>query len=519
MVRVAAVALLHLFVIGVAAAEEPSSAGESLRYAFPGYYRVSATSLDDLRVDASGRLYGQHYLATHRLTFAPVAQLFEQLELGAELQLAASHLAAEDPDPRFADFGPPRAAGDAFAVEQLELRKLYADWRTPVGVLRLGRVASHWGAGILANGGDDNRPDWGEPRFGRDNDFGDVVNRVMFATTPLAMATGADWANHLFVALGADLVERDERTVRSEGDTSYQGIGAVRYARADHEIGLYVAYRDFEDSYGDTLDVWAYDLFGKGTLRVGQVELSGLGELAWVLGETTLGRNNAFTDTLEVQQLGYVLRGGATYLPWRVGGDVELGYASGDSNPNDGFVRNFSFDPEYNPSLILFEELRAAETVAAQASASDPSQVGYPPDAVRQLPTKGAVTNAIYVRPTVRYAWGELRSRLAATFARAEEAVVDPYNSTLAGGVPRNFQGGSGAARDLGIELDVGVDYTYRFDRWAEVSAALQGGRLWPGKAFRDAAGATHPPIDLVFAQLIVKWLPAAPPAQRDAGD
>ncbi|MBI3179757.1 MAG: hypothetical protein HYZ27_08850, partial [Deltaproteobacteria bacterium] len=323
-----------------------------------------------------------------------------------------------------------------------------------------GRMASQWGLGILANSGDNDTPDWGTTRFGQDSSFGDVVDRVLFAAAPLLYFVGADWASRLIVAVGADVVVRDERIDRALGDLAGEAIGVVRYAHKGNEAGVYVAYRDLRDRHNDTLNVTAIDFYGRGTFRMGDFDVMAVGEVAWVTGDTTWGRSAGCTGTLDVAQLGYVARAGATHRPTALGGDVELGYASGDTNPFDCNLRNLTFDPDYNPSLILFDELRAAGTVAAEANVADPARVGVPPDSARLLPTGGAVSNAIYVRPTVRYRWQDVGARLSILWARAEENVVDPYNTTLSsagGDNPLNFQGGNGANKDLGVEVNVGV--------------------------------------------------------------
>ncbi|MEK7863997.1 MAG: hypothetical protein AAB295_12140, partial [Chloroflexota bacterium] len=57
------------------------------------------------------------------------------------------------------------------------------------------------------------------------------------------------------------------------------------------------------------MNVNAYALFAKGTTRTGDFVIAAAGELAWVRGDTTLGRNNAFPNSeLKVQQLGWLAR-------------------------------------------------------------------------------------------------------------------------------------------------------------------------------------------------------------------
>jgi len=492
-----------------------------------GGYRVGSINVSDMRVDADGRNYEQTKLLAHRLWLRPEATIASGLEFKGELQLASGLLSYNEPHPFFrtaggpdsnTNYGPPRSSdGAAFGKrahygDQLALRKLYLTWTTMLGQLRVGRMPSHWGMGLLANGGDDETQDWGMPRFGRDRNYGDVVDRLVFIGQPLMFIDDNKWTRRWQVGIGIDSVVRDERIWRDAGDQAMQTIGVLRYAGPkDREVGIYVARRDMTDRDGAFLDVWAYDAFGQGSYELGDVEIYGKGEIAWVDGTTSIGRNVAVQEMV-VQQLGYAVQAGARYNPLSLAFDVELGYASGDTDSGDTYQRGFSFDPEYNPSLILFDELRAAETVASAAHASDPEFKAYPDEAVRHLPSRGSVSNAIYVRPTLRYVLDQsVRTRVALMWARSEEDVYDPYNSSAtlgAGGTPHNFQGGLGSDRDLGIEVNAGIDFLHRFDQWVELNIGLQGGMLWPGMAFANAGGERVPRIDLVYVRLLATWLP-----------
>ena len=200
-----------------------------------GSYRLSAQTLSDLRLDSDGNgqaetvdeRYGQGHLAAHRLRFTPALELFEGVRFDADLQLATGYLSVDNPSERYAEYGPPRndryGAGEEFA-EQVKLRKLYMTWRMPIGAIVLGRMASSWGSGILANGGDDDSQDWGAARFGEDRNYGDVVNRVLFATAPFMLASSAPWAQRTRFVIGGDLVERDERLSRADGARGFAEI-------------------------------------------------------------------------------------------------------------------------------------------------------------------------------------------------------------------------------------------------------------------------------------------------------
>ena len=239
------------------------SIGNHVDYTLSGSYRVSFEYFSDMRVDPGddsaglpGRLYGQNQLITHRLTFEPSITLFDTVSLQSDVQLATGFLTYDDADPRFTgndgqSFGPPRGNDGGAAADwehQLRLRKLYLSWTTSVGQLRVGRMASHWGLGILANSGDDERLEWGSPRFGKDRNYGDIVNRVLFITKPLAVFSAAEWAKRWVLAAAGDIVERDERTQLTEGDLGLQAIGVLLYqSELGNEGGIYVAHRNLKD--------------------------------------------------------------------------------------------------------------------------------------------------------------------------------------------------------------------------------------------------------------------------------
>tara|TARA_B100000609_G_C17220329_1_gene439585 strand:- start:2459 stop:4234 length:1776 start_codon:yes stop_codon:yes gene_type:complete len=78
---------------------------------------------------------------------------------------------------------PPSNGVNAF-MDSVRVRHLWAQVTTPFGLLRVGRMPSHWGLGILANKGMDMTSE--NPRqVNTDSDYGDTVDRVMFITRVL----------------------------------------------------------------------------------------------------------------------------------------------------------------------------------------------------------------------------------------------------------------------------------------------------------------------------------------------
>ena len=478
-------------------------------YGLGGSYRVSSNAVGRIRADADGKSIKQESIV-QRVSFTPHLSFGKRLELHSDFQLAAGQLNYEGVPEEFRGGGLPYGENSAFSEgmsKQVQLRKLFLKWTTPIGALIVGRTGSHWGLGMMANSGDDIAREWGDTIFGDDRGYGDLVSRVAFATKPMLFFSQSDFAQKLIFVIGADKVRRDDHIRDAMGDEAYQGLGALKYMDGTNELGMYMAYRDLQDRNGAELQAWACDIAGKGDRRFGDILLYGKGELAYVTGNTNIAANYAHRDSLDVKQLGYVGQVGLSYTPWGAAADIETGYASGDSNPYDGNVRNFSFDPNYNPSLLLFEYVRTAETIAAAANASDPERVAAPPQAIRFLPSQGSVSNTVYVRPTARYSLGEFGARLAVMWAWSEEDLIDPYNTTMESEAT-NFQGGSASNRFLGTEVNVGFDYSFRWEKWVAGTLTLQAGRLQPGNAFMNHSGAIAKGVNRVFGSIQFQWLP-----------
>ena len=472
--------------------------------------RADGYQVSDMRLDADGNLFEQNHLVWKRTTFSPYFALGKRVKLNSELLLVSGYVTLDAPNEKFRQYGVPR--NKALSVnmfnenqsyaDQFKVRQFYVEFLSDIGMFRVGRMTSNWGLGLLANNGDGKSSDWGHSYLGADRNYGDVVNRFLFATKPFSDKNLPSWLNKVNLVIAADLAEREYNLSRADGDMAYQGVGALRYKDGDDELGFYGVYRNLSDRNDDYLKARVIDLYGKSSFETSGFKVFGAGEVAYVSGNTSMAKNNAFTDNIAVKQLGYLARLGSAHLSTGLGIDVEAGYASGDSNPNDGNMRAFSFDNNTNPSLILFDQLRYLETVAAAAHASDPEHIGYPQDSVRLLPNGGSVSNTVYLRPTLRFKMGKFKFNLAYLKAQTEEENVDPYNSNLAGGTSVNFQGGSGQEKDLGYEINAGIGYSFDIVDGMTLDLDVQAGLLKPGAAFHNAAGTAHDDITLVFASL-----------------
>ena len=230
-------------------------------------------------------------------------------------------------------------------------RWLYVEYDSPIGVLRLGQQGSHWAMGLVANDGD-------HPQMFGDNLGGSIVERLLFATTPLGKGTP------LVIALGADLVLTDP-TARliEDGDEALEAVLAALWRTKHAEAGVYGVIRhqtrDEQATgpftpFSDQLTVGVVDATGKFDAPVPAMPLGriyGQFEAAWIVGSTDYLRDTytqqasataAHTDE-SIRSFGAaatlgVLRLSGLEEAWRQARDRvrDRLCVLGDANPYDG---------------------------------------------------------------------------------------------------------------------------------------------------------------------------------------
>jgi hypothetical protein len=359
-----------------------------------------------------------------------------------------------------------------------ELRKLYgritfADLIFVSG----GFNTSHWGLGLLAN---DGAHGWtpGSARFS-DPRSGDRVLRTTIGTVPLT-----DYGLVVDVAYDADVVG-DETLLKGDGAHEYI-FSALAGQGHRTSGGLYLVYREQDSQLSRGLDVFVADVTASTSCDIeglGTLTLAGEGVL--VNGHTTLGPTADFPRH-DIFQLGGTLR--ASLDRGGHGGVLELLYASGDQNNDDGNQNAFHVNPNYEYGLLLFRYVVAGQTGRAPVTAGNLALQGRPVPDLERVPTGGSPINTIAFFPR---AWWRPRNGLEAyggpLFAFSEVNNVDPFNTQEAGGAPRNALNGNPGSF-WGTELDLGVRYRALLNG-AEVTLGIEAGALFPGSALRDAAG------------------------------
>jgi hypothetical protein len=464
----------------------------TLHVAIPGYYQLSLFGMGDVLLGPPagtnprpfGRTLGQNFYGWGRLRVSPELEI-ESVRIKAQFDVMTGMLFGDSAvgvsaalEPRMRE-DPDGGGEDLMGIRPFDFRQLFVEWDTGYGILRAGQQASSWGMGLLANDGDHDQ------RFGY-NRYGDLVERIVFATKPLNTVTDS-FLRDVILILGADLVYRDHLADIWDGDLAWQGIFALLYREEANSAGAYVAYRNQTFDDGDTLEVVAVDVTADWTVPLAtDLTLRLAGEGVGVFGSTTAARALA-ASSHDIMQFGGAVRAGVDWRGFLLA-DLELGAATGDADTTDDRLLRFTFDPDHNVGLLLFEEVLAWQTARAATMGGSPDLVGAPPPGLDLLPTNGGVSGAVYLNPTVRivpFDWFD--ATVGVLWAYAASDVVSPFEQKVRGG-PVNYLGGDASRRNLGTEIDLAVDFHVPL-RLVQLNAGAQFGYLFLGEAFADENG------------------------------
>jgi uncharacterized protein (TIGR04551 family) len=361
--------------------------------------------------------------------------------------------------------GFPAAASSQRPVTALSLKRAYGEALTPIGIFSAGRMGSHWGLGMLANGGDC-----------ADCDSGDSADRLAFLT-PIA---GHIWAMAFDISATGPFRRRKIETravdIDPNDDVRTFTFAVLRYRddlarerrrKADKgtfEYGAYVSHRwqkndvpadylpvaqpvlvDARQSMARGYTATAFDFWARLTLPSVRVELEAAALIA-TIDQPSLIPGLLLRQPAASRQFGVAMESEIGRPEDRFTWGLDAGFASGDpapgfgvkqsvnasaskpgdldgpqaNPPSDNRVDNFRFHPDYRVDRILFREII------------------------------GTVTDAVYLRPHVRFAIARLGpSTLSASLHGVASFAV---NATSA----------PGQKSPLGIELDPTLAYGSR---------------------------------------------------------
>ncbi len=481
-------------VAGPAAASQSIALGQGESPAvlnLDGEYRLMGTLLSAFPVDADGNELDQSAVFDQRLR-AGIHLGYRSFRVGTEWDLFTGQLFGDtwgfELDERR------RYINSVVAKESFVPRRAAATLAWPAVMVEAGLVCSHWGLGLMANDGAH------DPMFGR-NDFGDRVVRVRVTAKPLYLAKDHPKRDTLHLTGAFDWVIADDMARHDRRQRAFQGIFSLLYAdAASNRLGIYAVYRHQDELDEDRgTRAGAVDLFGQFPIALTS---SGWGLVAAAEGAMIAGTTDRATTYSSPEQVS-VLSGGAAGVVTvhspakRFQVHLRSGVASGDSDPDDGTTRDFTFDRDFDVGMVLFDQLMGGIEGGTYDLLTDPTS-SPPPDGVEALATEGAFRRAMFVQPVLQgtpLPWLDLR--LGLLLAGGSVYYAHPYYSFRAGGTPRNHLDEPTGGRHLGTEIDwavrIGGPIKPTLETSPTVHVLIQGAHLALGSALQgEDAGPIH---------------------------
>jgi hypothetical protein len=475
-------------------AELPRGKPDRASFRVHGEYQLRLQGTSDLRLPAYGLAGYEPQLdrtarLNHYFRWTPVFTYRTKLRVIAQLDMPTGMAAGETNQKVNADY---------FDLSKrqpmaLNARWLYAEMATGRGVLRFGQQPATWGSGLLFSSGDE-RLAFGDPRGGT------IVERLSWKGRPLGMRSRFE----LLVA--SDVVFADRQTRLTDGDIAVQAmVGASYVSNLQRRVGLLVLGQERQpnvERLGAQL--------GKPVERTVTLDLAGTwnflvpgqpahvfaeAEFAQTLGKSEFGNlgHTATSSSAKVRRWGAFARvsavstkGTADQRWGRFGVSLEWAWASADSNANDDVDSRFVFEPNRRVGLVLFDQVLRWKTARAAAASRD---LGTSQHVTHELASQGGVFGATYLAPSVLFRpHPRVDIRGSLLVAQTTRDFADPVRMRMTGECA-NYEGGTCHSRDLGVEIDTGLEIRQPLPGGMATSLGAQGGLLWPGHAFDDARG------------------------------
>jgi uncharacterized protein (TIGR04551 family) len=367
--------------------------------------------------------------------------------------------------------------GPPSSEDMIVVRRAWGEVLTPIGQIRFGRMPDQWGLGMLHNAGN-----------GIDQDFGDSVDRLMFAVkiNDWLLAPAFDFPNEGKSFTSASGLPFDAAQL----DDAYQLTGIAAFKHDEEEqrallkrgdvvinTGLHFQYRtqvlsfDYSETDDDATDATdGYHFFRRDMWNITpdfwfqllydtfHLEI----EAALIYGEVG-NPDKDVSNFDDAQALTLIQWGGVAQVDYGLLSDqlrlgIEVGFASGDQD----------VEGVYSPTT--FDQVNGRGSSKYTAFSFNPA---FTNDLIMYHSILGAVSQSYYFRPWISYdflrsAMGKkLGIRFDIVYSRAMFA-----ETTI-----------SDSSANLGVELDGQVMYVSADN----FHAALKYGVLFPLGAFKGA--------------------------------
>ena len=340
-----------------------------------------------------------------------------------------------DVDPSFGDsINSPTSTTDAGDVlTDFTVWHAWGEVYSPkLGRFKVGRMPLNWGMGIWQNDG-----------LGYNADFGDTADRIQWERL----------FDVVYVSLAID-INANEFVNQTDQTMSYNIAGAYRSETIKGGVNL-----QYRRNGNPKFQLFTVDLALEAALGNLKLEAEGIGQFG--SGDLANGQEDANVTTFgAVVDLSYQFND-------KFGIALQGGFASGDKDvETDLKIRTFTFDRDFNVGLVMFEQ--PLPTLAAAAANDDNANRDL--DSVLSY---NAVSNAMYLRPTVHY---KLVKGLTAeaTFVAARMAKV-----------PASF----GERKSYGMEFDLGLTY----EAFDHIKVTATGAVFLPGSYYKEFEDDDYP--------------------------
>lgn len=452
--------------------------------------------------------------ANIRLRLEPVLNVYEDVKIKMQIDVLDNLVLGSTPDgfplnPVSPLLGlsqtqiPPSDGINAIWTDSFRVRRAWAEIMTPLGQLRVGRMPAHFGLGAYMNEG-----------RGIDSDFGDTVDRIMFATKigDFYIAPSFDWAATgptsairfspygqpfdrdqrddvdqygLAIVKKDDPEEAERRLAQDEFVLDFgtfqvgrfQPLEAATFIRAGNPENNPTASQLLErDMQMYMYTYWARLRYRKLTIEAEYAGVLGSIGDPRLAGAFEVGPGEDQPDSIGLNQHGVVVKVDYKLLKDALNLQLLLVGASGDAapgwgvrplmdrnnqrdvwdgaqiGPNDRDITNFRFDPDFIVDMILWRQLI------------------------------GTITDALIVRPSIQYNFtAGLGARVDAIYSRAWFAASTPSGSFT------DIASGTADVRNLGQpDRNLGLEFNFKlfydsvdgFHAWAQYGLLIPFGGL-----------------------------------------
>ncbi len=430
--------------------------------------------------------------ADMRFRFEPTLNVSEEVRIRAQVDALDNVVMGSNPD----YYGRSGYSKDQFSIfsnsqgglnaltSSLNLKRLYGEVSTPVGILRFGRMGSQWGLGMLYNDGSC-----------LDCDHGDNVDRVMFVAEPISGYYVTPMFDFNLAGVLAPMTNSGRTIDVSQSDNSNSLILALARRDTDSQArakldaggtvlnyGIHFTYRtqsnDPVDFYNQAppglsssalqgyvprnAQLFVPDIWVKLEHSSFRVEFEGAAVLGSIGNRATNAADAAVpgkNQGLGVAQWGAVLQGEYKLLEGNaLSIGAEVGFASGDKAPGFGNYPNRKTADAVNNTTLPGDVDGPQYACQSTGGCTDPTirnfrfNQDYRVDMLLFREILGGVTDTFYVKPTVKY-------RIADGFHIFASVIYS--RAIYAESTPSAYFDGTSVKGDpnLGVEIDAGARY------------------------------------------------------------